>query len=198
MGRVKRFAMLDTMSRDHSMAASRWTAWILALLMGASAACGDAALAPDADAEKPASTAIPGSDRVGREPLQSFDPEFKLDEVWTGDLDGMVERGVVRAPVEFDRFLDQRLGRGPVKVSVLIITVARDEIIPALERRFGDLAAANLTITRSRLETVDFSDPFVTGVAELEVTGPAADPTRSLTRNQGWTSRCAARPARSG
>ncbi|HSN56001.1 MAG TPA: lytic transglycosylase F, partial [Candidatus Sulfomarinibacteraceae bacterium] len=58
--------------------------------------------------------------------------------------------------------------------------VQRDELLPALEKGLGDLAAANLTITESRLQAVDFSDPLVTGVSELVVTGPSGPDLESL------------------
>jgi membrane-bound lytic murein transglycosylase MltF len=158
------------------------------VLLLATIGCGDAAT--EAEPEGP-------------QQLDSFDSELRLDQGWVGDLDGMAERGVVRALVaysmgqyfldgatqrgasyetliEFEKFLNQRLGRRPVKVSVLIIPVQRDELFPALERGLGDIAAANLTITQSRREKVDFSNPILTGVSELVITGPAVEPPRSL------------------
>ena len=92
------------------------------------------------------------------------------------------QRGITyEALTGFEKFLNQRLGRKTLKVHVLIIPVERDELIPALERGLGDLAAANLTITKSRLEKVDFSSPLMTGVSELVVTGPATtSPLKSL------------------
>jgi len=44
----------------------------------------------------------------------------------------------------------------------------------------GDIAAANLTITAARLKTVDFSDPLLTGVKEIVVTGSSAPKLSSL------------------
>ena len=182
-----------------------WTEWLVIMLLF-STGCGDAATAPGVlqDQEAREKTAA-GDTPVAEDPrqLSSFDSELWLDQAWVGDLDEMAERGVVRALVayslgqyfldgatqrgatyealtEFETFLNQRLGRKTIKVPVLIIPVQRDELFPALERGLGDLAAANLTITRSRLETVDFSKPFLTGVSELVITGPAADPPRSL------------------
>jgi membrane-bound lytic murein transglycosylase MltF len=133
----------------------------------------------------------------------SFESELFTSEEWVGDLDGMVERGFVRALVVyslgqyfldgatqrgatyealagFEDFLNQRLGRRTIKVELLIVPVQRDELLPALERGLGDIAAANLTVTRSRLETVDFSNPFMSDVRELVVSGPAAETMRSL------------------
>ncbi|CAB1075609.1 Transglycosylase, Slt family [Olavius algarvensis Delta 1 endosymbiont] len=42
------------------------------------------------------------------------------------------------------------------------------------------MAVANLTITPERLKQVDFSNPLLTGVKELLVTGPAAPPVTGL------------------
>ncbi len=138
-----------------------------------------------------------GQTRDGPQPISSFDPELGLDQRWTGDLDGMAERGQLRALVtysktnyfldggtqrgityealrEFETFLNKRLGRRTLKVSVVIIPVRRDELLPAVAEGLGDLAAANLTITPSREQTVDFSEPLAQGIAEVVVTGPAA------------------------
>ena len=58
--------------------------------------------------------------------------------------------------------------------------VRRDELIPGLVKGLGDIAVANLTITAQRQKSVDFSNPFLTGVRELLVTGPAAPSVASL------------------
>ncbi len=184
------------------MTTKRWAPWVVALML-VMTGCGDAAQKSEERENAAAAVAPDEPASEGPRQLDSFDPEFWLDQEWVGDLDGMVERGVVRALVvyslgqyfldgatqrgvtyealtEFEAFLNQRLGRRPVKVAVLIIPVQRDELFPALERGLGDIAAANLTITKSRLEKVDFSKPLLTGVSELVVTGPAADTLRSL------------------
>jgi membrane-bound lytic murein transglycosylase MltF len=174
------------------------------VLLLATTGCTDAATESATETtEKAAAVVTEEQSTEGPRQLESFDPEFWLDQEWVGDLDGMVERGVVRALVvyslgqyfldgatqrgatyealtEFEKFLNQRLGRRTIKVPVLIIPVQRDELFPALERGLGDLAAANLTITTSRLEKVDFSKPFLTDISELVVTGPGADPPRAL------------------
>jgi membrane-bound lytic murein transglycosylase MltF len=185
----------------------RWTPWTAALLLSF-AGCADAATEPESvpTAAPLEATAALGSVEPpadGPRQLESFDSGLYLDEEWTGDLDGMVERGVVRALVvyslgqyfldgatqrgttyealaQFEKFLNERLGRKTIKVGILIIPVQRDELLPALERGLGDIAAANLTITQTRLESVDFSDPVLTDVRELVVTGPAGPELRSL------------------
>jgi membrane-bound lytic murein transglycosylase MltF len=116
---------------------------------------------------------------------------------WTGDLDGMVERRIVRvltvsSPVQyfvdrgrelgityeaakaFETQLNEKLGTGHVKVHVLVMPVGRDELIPRLLAGQGDIAAATLTVTPERLTQVDFSDPFGRGVSEILVTGPGS------------------------
>jgi membrane-bound lytic murein transglycosylase MltF len=127
----------------------------------------------------------------------------QLLEPWSGDFDGMVERRVIRALVVHSRmlyFLDggrprgltyeamkmfeeginEALGTDHLKVHVVLIPVPRDQLIPALAAGRGDIAAANLTITPERLETVDFSDPLLTGVKEIVVTGPGTPAPQSI------------------
>jgi membrane-bound lytic murein transglycosylase MltF len=126
----------------------------------------------------------------------------RLDEKWTGDLDGMVKRRRIRALVVYSKtfyFLDgarqrggtydglrafeddlnRRLKTGHLKVNVIFIPIGRDELLPALREGRGDLAAANLTITPERQRQVDFSHPVWTGVREIPVTGPGSGQLRS-------------------
>ena len=116
---------------------------------------------------------------------------------WTGDLDGMVERGYIRALVvynrtgyfldgpqqkgityealkEFEKFVNQKLKLRRIKLELYFLPVRRDELLPALAEGSGDLAAANLTITPERQQLVDFSIPAAENVRELVVTGPNA------------------------
>jgi len=143
------------------------------------------------------------SDSSGPQPHYSFSSELDLDREHLGDLDALAERNVIRALVtysktnyfldgatqrgatyeglqEFRAFVNEQLGRKTLKVDVVIIPVTRDELIPALTQGLGDIAAANLTITPERLEEVDFSQPFASGVRELVITGPAGPELSSL------------------
>lgn len=124
-------------------------------------------------------------------------------EPWTGDFEGMVERGFVRLltvhnpiyftydgverrglVVEFARALERHLakavGRKRSTLNVIVIPVTRDNLLPYLVAGKGDLVAANLTVTRARQAQVDFTDPIYPGVNELVVTGPGAPPVKSL------------------
>ena len=122
---------------------------------------------------------------------------------WTGDWDGIVKRRVLRVLVVYSRtfyFVDKGVQRGltyeafkgfeddinkklktkALKFHVAFIPVARDELIPALREVRGDIAAANLTVTEARDKLVDFSEPLLTGIKELVVTGPSSPAIASL------------------
>jgi len=130
------------------------------------------------------------------------------DIKWTGDFDGMVKRRMIRVLVPYSKtlyFVDRGIQRGLVydsfrmfeddlnkklkakniKTHVLFVPVGRDDIIPALLEGRGDIAAANLTITPERLKLVDFSDPITRNVSEIVVTGPGADPIKSVEELSG-------------
>jgi len=104
---------------------------------------------------------------------------------WTGDLDGMLERRVIRALVAPSRtsywlngarqtggeyellkaFQEEVNNRHKAKgkhilTHVVFIPTARDQLIPALLEGRGDIAAGILTVTPERLEQVDFGEPF--------------------------------------
>jgi membrane-bound lytic murein transglycosylase MltF len=122
---------------------------------------------------------------------------------WIGDYDGMAENRTIRVLVvysktfyfldrgrqrgisydllkEFEKFVNKKLKTKTLKVHVVFVPVRRDQLIPGLVKGLGDMAVANLTITPERLKHVDFSNPFLTGVKELLVTGPAAPPVTGI------------------
>lgn len=124
-------------------------------------------------------------------------PRLIGNKPWIGDFDKMAAKRQIRVLVvysktfffldrgrqrglshdmvrEFEKFINKKLKTRTLKVNVVFIPVQRDELIPHLVRGLGDIAVANLTITPERLKHVDFSDPLLTGVEELLVTGPAA------------------------
>jgi len=123
-------------------------------------------------------------------------------ESWTGDLDGIVDRGFVRIltvynplfftfddkgprglAVEVSRLFEEHLAKEIGRVrspTVVMIPVARDELLPGLVAGRGDIAAANLTITADREASVAFSEPTYPDISELVVTGPAATAISSL------------------
>jgi len=122
---------------------------------------------------------------------------------WVGDYDGMVKRRVIRvllspnrtsyfldgavqrgvtydAMVAFEKFINKRMGRRQPRIHVVILPVSRDLLMPALLNGLGDVVAANMTITDLRRKQASFSKPFLTGVRELVVTGPAGPKITSL------------------
>ena len=131
-------------------------------------------------------------------------------KTWTGDWDGMVTRNQIRVLVPFSKtfyFLDggrQRglthdilkvfedqinkdLKRKTVRVHVVFIPVNRDELIPDLLNGVGDIAAGALTITPEREKLIEFSDPFLTGVREIVITGSDIRPLSHLDDLSGKT-----------
>ena len=80
----------------------------------------------------------------------------------------------------FEEDLNKRLAKEGkleqkhLKVRVVFIPVARDDLLQALVDGRGDIAAANLTITTERQKMVEFSQPLLRNVSELLVSGPAS------------------------
>jgi membrane-bound lytic murein transglycosylase MltF len=126
-----------------------------------------------------------------------------LRAAFTGDLDGMVERRLIRVltvqdPIlyfidrgrevgltyetvrAFEKALNEKLGNKVVTVQVVTIPVSRDQVIPGLVSGKGDIAAGMVIVTPERKERVDFSSPFSTGVREVLVTGGDAPAVSSV------------------
>ena len=124
------------------------------------------------------------------------------NQPWHGDLDGMTERGFLRIltvhnplffsfdgaqktgmVAELARLFEDHLAEEIGRVrspTVVVIPVARDELIPGLVEGRGDLVMGNLTITPERQKLVDFGPPVHPDVDELVITGPAAKEVPSL------------------
>ena len=126
------------------------------------------------------------------------------------DFDGMVERRTLRALVvrsktffffdgaqqrglshdmlkAFERHINDKLGTGNLEISVVFLPVTRDQLLPALQAGYGDLAAANLTITPERAALVDFSVPLYRNIREILVTGPSSAHLESIEDLSGKT-----------
>ena len=118
---------------------------------------------------------------------------------WTGDLDGMIQRRIIRVLVApsrtsywllglrqsgaeyelfkaFEHEINERY-QTPGKhtrIHVVFIPTSRDQLIPRLLEGRGDIAAGILTVTPERLAQVDFGAPFFRGIQEIAVTGPGS------------------------
>jgi membrane-bound lytic murein transglycosylase MltF len=123
--------------------------------------------------------------------------------VWTGDLDGMKKRRLVRMLVVYSKtfyFLDKARQRGATyeagvelekelnpsrksstrPIRVVFIPTRRDRLLSALAEGRGDIAAGNLTITLGREQTVDFTTPIARNINEILVTNRDAPAAQSV------------------
>jgi membrane-bound lytic murein transglycosylase MltF len=119
-----------------------------------------------------------------------------VSQKWTGDLDGMIERRLIRVLTVYSKtsyFVDRAIQRGTVydsfqlfeadlnkklknrhiRVQVVIVPVANDDLIPALLEGRGDVIAAGKLIAEWRREKVDFTNPVMDNVSSLIVTNSA-------------------------
>ena len=132
-----------------------------------------------------------------------------MQKPWTGDLDGMIERRVIRVltvssktfyfgdkgtqrgiVVDYFRVFenelnkklaaDKKLKNKNLKVRVVFIPVRRDQLLPGLVAGKGDIAAANLAVTPERQKLVDFTVAGLSNVSEVAVAGPASPKVASL------------------
>jgi membrane-bound lytic murein transglycosylase MltF len=82
---------------------------------------------------------------------------------------------------ELEMELNKRYGRSRgFNIRVEFLPTRRDRLLDELIAGRGDIAAGSLTITPERAALVDFLDPWVTGVKEVVVLGPASSPLSTL------------------
>jgi membrane-bound lytic murein transglycosylase MltF len=122
---------------------------------------------------------------------------------WTGDLDGMIERRLIRVLTTYSKiqyFVDEATPRGLVydvfrkfeddlnaklktknlRVHVAFVPVAHDELIPALLEGRGDVVAAMTLLTDWRREQASATNPTRSNISSIIVTGPGVPPVQSL------------------
>ena len=118
---------------------------------------------------------------------------------WTGDLDGMIERRMIRVLTTpskttffvdrgtqlglvadvfrlFEDDLNKRLNNKNIQVQVVFVPVAHDDLIPTLLEGRGDVVAAGTLTTAWRKAQVDFTNPTRSGISSIIVTGPGVPP----------------------
>ncbi len=162
---------------------------------------------PEAQPQPQAQAEAPKSESSAEQPKTDEGPPAELlaivNQPWTGDFDQMTQRRVIRALVVYNKtyyFLDgpvqkgatydglkafedeinKKLNTGHLKVHIAFIPVARDQLIPWLVQGRGDIAASNLTISPERSKVVDFSEPILSNVSKIVVTGPTAPQVANL------------------
>jgi membrane-bound lytic murein transglycosylase MltF len=197
---------------------SRTAAAALLLLGVASAGvgCGRGTPAPPSESSANSQPAP-----AAEEPLPPSSLETELDpgirayvgEAFTGDLDQMVKRRLVRIGVPFNRtfyFVDRGVQRGiayeygrlvedrlnarfnPKKehdqnIHVYFVPVTREKLLSALLDGKVDMIAAQVTVRPSMQKVVDFTNPTRSNVSEVVVTGPGAPPVASVDDLAGRT-----------
>ena len=126
-----------------------------------------------------------------------------MDRPFTGDLDALVARRMIRVGVTYNRThyfiergqergltyeslkrfeadLNSDLKTGTLKVYVVLIPLSREQLYPALMSGAIDMVAAMVTVTPEREQLVAFSIPTRTNVKQVVVTGPGAPPIATL------------------
>ena len=185
------------------------SAWALLLIL--TAAC-NSSPKPASTLQAPAASAKPGAQQTTAD--GEFGPADEdgtvqgiplkvVAQKWKGDLDGMIERRLIRVltvyskttffvdkgaqlgmvPDAFKLFeddLNKRLKNKNVIVHVVIVPLAADELIPALLDGRGDIVSAGKVATEWRREQVDFTNATRTGISSIVVTGPGVPPLKSL------------------
>jgi membrane-bound lytic murein transglycosylase MltF len=68
---------------------------------------------------------------------------------------------------EFRKFLTKGQSRREFQVDFFYLPLPYDMLVEALNLGYGDIVAANLTITPERSENVDFTDAYLWGIKEL-------------------------------
>ncbi|PHN87670.1 lytic transglycosylase F [Vibrio splendidus] len=121
-----------------------------------------------------------------------------------GDFDVLQKKGVVRVLVSGDvgfyhiengkpkgilaeqiHYFQRTLKVRDPLLRVQVIPVERSELLSALNQGRGDIAVANLTVTKEREQLVDFSIPIRSDIDELLVTNHSTPLLTDITQLQG-------------
>lgn len=169
-------------------------------------------------APQPASPAAAVKAAAAAPPTQKVDDGALSLEIenkpWKGDLDGMIERGLIRVLVVPSRtfyFVDKGVQKGAtydlvrqfeddlnkkllaqhklkgkhLKLRVFFVPVGREQIADFLTRGLGDIAAAGISITEYGKSVADFSVPLYRGIDEIVVSGPGVAPVQTADELSG-------------
>lgn len=81
---------------------------------------------------------------------------------------------------EYEKYLNKGITRRELQVTLELIPVSRERLLTHLVNGYGDIAAAGITVTETRLETVDFTRPYLTDIDELLVTHKDVKPSDTV------------------
>jgi membrane-bound lytic murein transglycosylase MltF len=176
------------------------------LLAGVLASCTDQQRAAPPATNAPATSPAPElkADAPIPDTASPYDalPEaarLLMDKPFTGDLDEMITRRMIRVALTFNRthyFIDQGQERGltyealksfesdlntdlktgNLRVHVVIVPMSRDQLQPALASGKVDMVAAMVTVRPELEKLAAFSDPTRSNVSQVVVTGPGSPP----------------------
>lgn len=113
-----------------------------------------------------------------------------------GDIDLLIDKGFIRIltvrnplffslnsfkqsgiiydiSVEFEKFLRNKFGKKAKNIKVILIPTPRDKLLRYLKEGKGEIAVANLTITKERQEYANFSMPTYPKIKEQLITTKA-------------------------
>jgi len=114
----------------------------------------------------------------------------RINQPFTGDLDKIRERRILRVLVSYNRTnffytlhgdrglehdlmkeFEKYLNRGPrkerYKTHIVFLAHPFDQLITDLKAGYGDIVASGLTITPERASFVDFTRPYITNISEI-------------------------------
>ncbi len=118
---------------------------------------------------------------------------------YTGGLKVMEEKKVIRVLVAVDLgfyyiedgqpkgilaellyHMEEYFKKNKIKISIQIIPVNRNELIPYLLEGYGDVIVANLTVTESREKEISFTHPIIKNISEFVINNMSNPPIKSL------------------
>jgi membrane-bound lytic murein transglycosylase MltF len=131
-----------------------------------------------------------------------------VDARFTGDLDQIIRRRVIRVGVPFNRtfyfidkgvqrgisyeylvmledYLNKQFNTGNMRVYMVPVPMAHDMLIPQLRAGRIDAVVAQMTVTPERQKVVDFTIPTRTNVDEIVVTGPGSPSLKTIDNLSG-------------
>ena len=133
-----------------------------------------------------------------------FEVPDNAHKSYIGDFDVLQKKGVVRVLVSGDvgfyhiengkpkgilaeqiHYFQRTLKVRDPLLRVQVIPVERSELLSALNQGRGDIAVANLTVTKEREQLVDFSIPIRSDIDELLVTNHSTPLITDITQLQG-------------